>query len=414
MLDCGLDLDAVANFVPLQVVQQQHPKGHQGATGGGSSASSGAHMPVYAPKDAHELGVEGELRENGQNGQAYVDSAPEFCPPDLSLVDLSQVDAVLVSNYTCLLALPFVTEGTGFRGAVYATEPTLRFGRLFMQELIEFTERTSKGRGRAAKWKDVLRSLPQPLCDLVNPRTWKCLYTREQMESSLSKVTLVGYSERKDVFGLLEVSPVSSGYCLGSSNWIISSRYERISYVSGSSTLTTHPRPMDQAPLRNSDCMVLTALTHTPLQNPDPMIGEFCKQVVETTRQGGNVLVPCYPSGVVYDLFECLAGQMDLNGLAGVPLFFVSPAADASLAYSNVMAEWLSAAKQSRVYIPEEPFPHGHLMRAGRLKSFKTLHDKDFSNEYRQVRRLTDPVVINTSISLAFSSHASCSADILA
>jgi integrator complex subunit 9 len=51
------------------------------------------------------------------------------------------------------------------------------------------------------------------------------MYSRAQMESSLSKVTLVGYSEKKDVFGLLEVSPHSSGYCLGSSNWIISSKY---------------------------------------------------------------------------------------------------------------------------------------------------------------------------------------------
>ncbi len=50
------------------------------------------------------------------------------------------------------------------------------------------------------------------------------MYSRSQMDSSLSKVTLVGYSEKKDVFGLLEVSPHSSGYCLGSSNWIITSK----------------------------------------------------------------------------------------------------------------------------------------------------------------------------------------------
>ena len=61
--------------------------------------------------------------------------------------------------------------------------------------------------------------------------------------------------------------------------------------------------------------------------NPDTMLAEFCKTVMETTRGGGNVLVPCYPAGVVYDLLECLAGQMDLNGLSGVPMFFVSPVA---------------------------------------------------------------------------------------
>ena len=77
---------------------------------------------------------------------------------------------------------------------------------------------------------------------------------------------------------------------------------------------------------------------------------------------------------------------MDINGLTNIPMFFVSPVADSSLAYSNIMAEWLSTSKQNRVYIPEEPFPHGHLSRTGRLKSFRSLHDENFSNEYRQVR----------------------------
>lgn len=29
-----------------------------------------------------------------------------------------------------MMALPFITEGTGFKGRVYATEPTLQIGRL--------------------------------------------------------------------------------------------------------------------------------------------------------------------------------------------------------------------------------------------------------------------------------------------
>lgn len=33
---------------------------------------------------------------------------------------------------------------------------------------------------------------------------------------------------------------------------------------------------MEQAPLKNSDVLILTCLTQTPLALPDPMIGEFC------------------------------------------------------------------------------------------------------------------------------------------
>ena len=83
-------------------------------------------------------------------------------------------------------------------------------------------------------------------------------------------------------------------------------------------------------------------------QMPDPMIGEFCRIVCDTLKASGNVLVPCYPSGILYDLFECLSNQMDMNGLTTVPMFFFSPVADSSLAYSNIMAEWLSVAKHNR------------------------------------------------------------------
>lgn len=53
--------------------------------------------------------------------------------PSLSLqtelIDLSTVDVILISNYHCMMALPYITEHTGFTGTVYATEPTMQIGR---------------------------------------------------------------------------------------------------------------------------------------------------------------------------------------------------------------------------------------------------------------------------------------------
>lgn len=77
--------------------------------------------------------------------------------------------------------------------------------------------------------------------------------------------------------------------------------------------------------------------------------GELCMNVSCTLRSGGSVLIPCYPSGVVYDLFECLSSSLDSHGLSQVPMFFISPVADSSLAYSNILAEWLSSVKQNKV-----------------------------------------------------------------
>lgn len=59
-----------------------------------------------------------------------------------------------------------------------------------------------------------------------------------------------------------------------------------------------------------------------------------------TVKMGGNVLIPSYPSGVTYDLFECLSGHLETIGQANVPMYFLSPVADNSLAYSSILAEW--------------------------------------------------------------------------
>ena len=46
-----------------------------------------------------------------------------------TLVDMSEIDIILISNHHCMMALPYITEYTNFRGVVYTTEPTLHIGR---------------------------------------------------------------------------------------------------------------------------------------------------------------------------------------------------------------------------------------------------------------------------------------------
>ncbi|XP_057372605.1 integrator complex subunit 9-like [Daphnia carinata] len=366
MLDCGLDINSALHFLPLPLVASKR-------------LSS---LPNWIPKDAQDAALlDGELKEC--ENRVLVDGPIEILPPQSDIFDISNVDTILLSNHACMLALPFITEETGFKGRVYATEPTLQIGRLYMEELVHYLERTPKTQ-RSSRWKQVLQSLPPPLNAALRPNDWRKVYSMKAINAALAKVRMVGFNEKIDICGALTVMAVSSGYSLGSCNWIIHSGYEKIAYVSASSTLTTHPRPMDQVALRNADLLILTALTQTPVANPDSMLGEFCMAVAATLRSGGSCLVPCHPSGLLYDLFECLSVHLDNIGLSQIPLFFFSPVAETSLAYSNIFAEWLSSGKQSKVYLPEEPFPHAHLIKNGRLKHFPSLHAEGFTNEYRQ------------------------------
>jgi len=49
------------------------------------------------------------------------------------------VDVILLSNYHNMLALPYVTECTGFKGVVYATEPTLHIGRYVVSSAVDWS-----------------------------------------------------------------------------------------------------------------------------------------------------------------------------------------------------------------------------------------------------------------------------------
>uniref|UniRef100_A0A8P0PES0 Integrator complex subunit 9 n=1 Tax=Canis lupus familiaris TaxID=9615 RepID=A0A8P0PES0_CANLF len=142
MLDCGLDMTSTLNFLPLPLVQSPRL----------------SNLPGWSLKDGNAF-LDKELKEC--SGHVFVDSVPEFCLPETELIDLSTVDVILISNYHCMMALPYITEHTGFTGTVYATEPTVQIGRLLMEELVNFIERVPKAQS-ASLWKnkDIQREKP--------------------------------------------------------------------------------------------------------------------------------------------------------------------------------------------------------------------------------------------------------------
>lgn len=131
MLDCGLDINSALHFLPLPLVSSKRLAG----------------LPTWVPRDTSEaiqldgvssimvhfylllmlLYILKELKEC--DNQVFVDSSIELLPPQTNIFDISTVDTILLSNHSCMLALPFITEETGFKGLVYATEPTLQIGR---------------------------------------------------------------------------------------------------------------------------------------------------------------------------------------------------------------------------------------------------------------------------------------------
>ncbi|CDW60311.1 Integrator complex subunit 9 [Trichuris trichiura] len=130
---------------------------------------------------------------------------------------------------------------------------------------------------------------------------WEDFYTQEDVKCCLSKVQTIGLN---DGFGY--VTATCSGYSIGSCNWVIETGSEKV-----------------------------------------------------TLRSGGNVLIPCVPCGLTFDLLESLFSQIGGYDLSSVPVFLVSEVARNCLAYANIYAEWLSEGKIARAFIPDDPFLHG-------------------------------------------------------
>lgn len=366
MLDCHLDLSSVLNFLPTASINSKKWES----------------LRQWTSFDVkQQLGTETNLYESA--GRIFVNSSPEAAVPESGLIDFSSVDVILLTNYFSILALPYITEYSGFNGKVLATEPTLQIGRLFMQELVTYNE-TSQKKEKFSLWKnrDIQKYLPYPLCDFNDAISWETIYSSQDVANSISKIQTVGFSEKIDILGLMQVIPVSSGFAIGSTNWVLQSNYHKISYISSSSVFATHAMPMEQSSLKDADICILNSLTESCAANPDAMVREFCSHLGVTLKNGGNVLVPCFPSGVIYDLFEYLCSYMDGSGLSFIPIYFISPVAHSSLAYANIYAEWLNQNKQAKMYLPEPPFLHHELVKSGRVKHFPNLHD-GFSNNFK-------------------------------
>lgn len=375
MFDAPLDLLPTLNFLPLPVVP----------------SSRLTTIPSWMPRipGLGDCGLESELKECG--GRVFIDSSPEVSFPDILSFNLKDVDVILISNHMSMLSLPFITELSDFDGVIFCTEPALTTAQMLMNEMINFIERVPKDKD-ALLWKNVKETYakqipfpihPSTILSSSSPQNWRQLYTAQSVALSLSRVRVIGFSEKISLFGSLSATAYSSGHTIGSCNWVLETDHEKVVYFSSSSTLTTHPKPLDLKPLRNPDLLLLTNLSSCPTIHPDISLQEFCTHVKTTLTSSGNVLIPCYPSGIIYDLLECLVNTLDSSGFGSVPIFFISPVADQSLAYSNILAEWLTQNKQSRVYLPEEPFLHSQFVRTGRVKHFPSVSSEAFNNEYK-------------------------------
>ncbi|UZO22454.1 uncharacterized protein OCT59_014817 [Rhizophagus irregularis] len=236
--------------------------------------------------------------------------------------------------------------GVRRRGMIYATEPTVLFGRQMMKELVHFFG------------DSVLKTVIQSCIDKVRP---------------------VRFGEHLNLYEL-EVTAYSSGYCLGSANWMIDCGGEKISIVSSSSTVQNiHPLPFDETVLINADVIILSDLRDKDGARFETILIEIGNCVANTLKNKGNVLFPCTMNGIIFDIIGFLSQHLRAVGLRGIPFYAVSPIAEESLKYSNICGELMCTERQQKMYLPDNPMHHQDMIEQS-LLYYASRADRNNSN----------------------------------
>ncbi|CEG38960.1 integrator complex [Plasmopara halstedii] len=270
--------------------------------------------------------------------------------PKLNSVDPSSLDVVLISNHQTLLALPILTEFFGFTGQIYATQLTLDFGRVFLEELAALTHGNNFANFTYVGVTDVTE-LP--------------MYSLEEIKRCCEKVNCVEYGEVVKLGYGVQVTALSSGFTLGASTWLVEGPNDRLAYVAGASgDYNRHPKELDLLPLVDCETLLLSNLKpdRDPHSNTERMVERVLSEINKVLERGGVCLLPIAPCGIMFDLIEAVYAAC-VQSKQNVPMYFISDFATRVMELTQLGAEWLCEKKIEKLYAGEDAFLHESLRK---------------------------------------------------
>ncbi|CEP19353.1 hypothetical protein [Parasitella parasitica] len=301
-----------------------------------------------------------------------------FRVPDFSLIDVNSIDLVLIANSESMLGLPFLTEYLGYKGRIIATEPTIEYGKQRMEELVLY-----HGHNSISRIEPALATHFSQLGDFARPSEgWRPIYNLKDVTSCVEKVQPVRYTETLSLFSTLNLVAFSSGYSLGSANWLLETSFKRIVFLSCSSLYANlHPAPFDADILKDADVVVVGGLSQ---QSDRELLYERAKSklfvhLARTNQSLHNSIIVAPPIGILFDLigdieeyFKSLGKEIG-HEKHQTPIYVANPIADQSLKYANICGEWMNTGRHNLLYVPQMPLAHGELMNTGAVEPLVSL-----------------------------------------
>lgn len=201
----------------------------------------------------------------------------------------------------------------GFRGKIYATEPTCNLCNIMLRDSAHIQEFEAEWRNRKAKRSGEGEYLP--------------VYTVRDAEGAIGRLRPCAYGQRLPVLEGVEVRFSDVGHLLGSAAvelWLTECGVCKKIVFSGDVGNLNQPILQDPKPIAEADYVVLESTYGDRLHPPRPdYLAELTDCIQTAFDRGGNVIIPSFAVGRTQEMLYFLRQIKDEGRVQGHPDFSV-------------------------------------------------------------------------------------------
>ncbi|KAM0681646.1 endoribonuclease ysh1 [Glugoides intestinalis] len=265
--------------------------------------------------------------------------------PFLDMVDLSKIDAVLVTHFHLdhAAALPFLTEKTDFKGKVYMTHPT----------------------------KAILKWLLNDYIRVINSSSEQDFYTEQDLQNCYAKIIPIDYHQQINIKGI-KFTALNAGHVLGAAMFLLEIEKSTLLYTGDFSREEDRHLKAAESPGCILDALITESTygvqCHLPRTEREARFTSIVSNVVE---RGGRCLLPVFALGRAQELLLILEEHWDENPhLKGIPIYYASALAQKCMSvyqtYINMMNERIQ-----KLSLTKNPFDFRNVESIKDVQAFK-------------------------------------------
>ena len=196
------------------------------------------------------------------DGQLFIDGcATKFDLRHFNVLAVKDIQIVFVSTFQELYGAPFLSMHPQFRGKIYMTQPLQQIGQNLLYEFVKLNRKRNSQKAQQMSFFEQ-EAMYQEF-SRMGLEDWLDLYTEEDIHNFFTNhVVVLNHNERHAFDNLVSLTPVSSGFHIGSSNWCVEVAQMKLALITNASLGVEyrHPMPFNGSMLRHADCMFINSV----------------------------------------------------------------------------------------------------------------------------------------------------------